>query len=289
MITVTQCAAFAGLASDELILGVTPSAKHRLLLLSYLLNLDRGPMAVRDMIIADLRRFRELGALQPTADLLLVLRFFLTDYPDARCVQKRNSPCKRKSETRAGDKSGGHGERIEAATTEIKSEVIELAPRSHPANESGDGGRIASSHPPRRQLMSRSPTMRLSKRASFAIAFAGISAMAGPGMTRAIDPASPLTVKPLQGVSFDIGTKRAVSYFLSGDNACKLTLMLAEVAQGDEVNGLITTRMMVAVESGKAVHLDAADGKSLEFKCQAGAHLMSIGVSDQATHWYHPK
>ena len=35
-------------------------------------------MAVRDMIVADLRRFRELGALQPTADLLLVLRLFLT-------------------------------------------------------------------------------------------------------------------------------------------------------------------------------------------------------------------
>ena len=92
--------------------------------------------------------------------------------------------------------------------------------------------------------------MRLSKRASFAIA-AGISAMAGPGMTRAIDPASPLTVKLLQGVSFDIGTKRAVSYFLSGDNACKLTLMLAEVAQGDEASGLTATRMMVAIESGR--------------------------------------
>ena len=86
MITVTQCAAFAGLAADELIVGVTPSAKHRSLLSSYILNLERGPRAVRDMIIADLRRFHDLGARQHAADLLLVLRFFLTDYPDARSI-----------------------------------------------------------------------------------------------------------------------------------------------------------------------------------------------------------
>jgi hypothetical protein len=63
--------------------------------------------------------------------------------------------------------------------------------------------------------------MLLRKRTILAIAFAGaftgVSAMAGHGMT----------MKPLQGVSFDIGTKRAVSYFLSDNGACKLTLTLA--------------------------------------------------------------
>jgi hypothetical protein len=62
--------------------------------------------------------------------------------------------------------------------------------------------------------------MRLSKRAAFAIAFAGVTAMAGPGITRTVVSASPLTMKPLQGVGFDIGTKRAVSYFLSEGGAC---------------------------------------------------------------------
>ena len=70
--------------------------------------------------------------------------------------------------------------------------------------------------------------MLLRKRTLLAIAFAGISGMAGISMTRAADPAMPLTMRPLQGVSFDIGTKRAVSYFLSDDDVCKLTLMLAE-------------------------------------------------------------
>lgn len=117
MISVAQCAAFAGLASDEMVLGVTPSAKHQSLLSSYLLNLNRGPIAVRDMIIADMRLFRELGALQRAADLLLVLRLFLTDRPDARCTRRGR-------EARINGVSRGDGKRAEAATAEMRGEVI---------------------------------------------------------------------------------------------------------------------------------------------------------------------
>ena len=129
--------------------------------------------------------------------------------------------------------------------------------------------------------------MRRRKRAVFLIAFVGISATASLGMARAADPALPLTMKPLQGVSFDIGTKRAVSYFLSDGNSCKLTLMLAEVVHGDEVSGLTATRVTVAIEAGKAAQLDTAEGKTLEFKCQGWAHVMSVDASNQVTYWQH--
>jgi hypothetical protein len=42
MITLTQCAAFAGLTAHEFVLGVSPSAKHQLLLSSYLVHLGRA-------------------------------------------------------------------------------------------------------------------------------------------------------------------------------------------------------------------------------------------------------
>jgi len=120
--------------------------------------------------------------------------------------------------------------------------------------------------------------MLLRKRTLHAIAFAGISVVAGPSLARAADP-GPLTIRPLQGASFDIGTKRAVSYFLSDDDACKLTLMLAElVNDDDEAAGLAGARMTVAVEVGKAAHLDTAEGKSVEFKCQPGGQEMSIEI-----------
>jgi len=88
MITVEACIEFAGLASNEMVLGATPTAKHRALLSSYLLNLWRGPKTVRKMIIADMRSWLDLGRTDYAADFLIVLRQFLSDYPEARLEQK---------------------------------------------------------------------------------------------------------------------------------------------------------------------------------------------------------
>jgi hypothetical protein len=98
MVTVKQCAAFAGLASRHMILGATPSVRHRALLSSYVLNLWRGPRVVRKMIVADIRMWLDLGAPEYAADLLIVLRRFLFDYPESRLEQQsRNDPDKNKS------------------------------------------------------------------------------------------------------------------------------------------------------------------------------------------------
>jgi hypothetical protein len=83
MISVSECAAHAGLASNELVLGAVPSEKHRSLLSSYLLNSHRGLEAVRVMIVADLRSFLDLGVPARAADLLIVLRMLLTEHPQA--------------------------------------------------------------------------------------------------------------------------------------------------------------------------------------------------------------
>jgi hypothetical protein len=115
MITVSECAAFAGLASNELVLGAVPSVKHHSLLSGYLSNLGRGPQAVRDMIVADLRMFLELGATRRVADLLLVLRLFLSDFPAARrstsvaATRAGEQPALSKfgRVSRAGEREGG--------------------------------------------------------------------------------------------------------------------------------------------------------------------------------------
>jgi hypothetical protein len=83
MISLTQCMVLGGLGSNETILGVAPCARHHSLLLSYLFNLKRGLAFVRDMIIADLRSSIDIGAMQQAADLLVVLRLFFSEYPEA--------------------------------------------------------------------------------------------------------------------------------------------------------------------------------------------------------------
>ena len=79
MITIRQCAEFAGLSPDELILGVHPCARHHALLASYLLNMHRGAAAVGKMIACDLRSYLDLGAERYAADLVVVLRLFLAE------------------------------------------------------------------------------------------------------------------------------------------------------------------------------------------------------------------
>ena len=88
MITLEQCAVFAGLASNETLLGATPSALHHSLLSSYLLNLGKGPKFVRKLIVVDIRTYLDLGASKRAADLLLVLREFLSHHPEARLVRR---------------------------------------------------------------------------------------------------------------------------------------------------------------------------------------------------------
>ena len=88
MITLEQCIASTGLAPGELCLGTTPSTKHRGLLGSYLLNIKRGPEFVREMMVSDLRAWLDLGAVQQAADLLIVLRQFLSVYPEASFLRR---------------------------------------------------------------------------------------------------------------------------------------------------------------------------------------------------------
>jgi hypothetical protein len=79
-------------------------------------------------------------------------------------------------------------------------------------------------------------------------------------------------LKPLQGVSFHAGTKHAVAYFLTDKSTCKLVLTLA-----DDAN-YAPTRFEAAIEAGKSTPYQLAEGKSLDFACQADARAMKINT-----------
>jgi len=53
MIGMEECATFARLSPDEMLMGAALSAHNRGLLASYKFNLERGAETVRDMIVAD--------------------------------------------------------------------------------------------------------------------------------------------------------------------------------------------------------------------------------------------
>lgn len=81
MILVPDCTTLAD-ACDDQIVDVQPSARHRSLLTSYLLNSDRGHAFVLEMMINDIHSFMDLGAMQQAADVAVALQLFLMECPD---------------------------------------------------------------------------------------------------------------------------------------------------------------------------------------------------------------
>ncbi|MBI1869001.1 MAG: hypothetical protein HYS06_12040 [Methylocystis sp.] len=104
----------------------------------------------------------------------------------------------------------------------------------------------------------------------------GMLCVAASGGLRAAE--NPLTMTPLMAVTLDVGTKHIVSYFLSGDGFCMLTLMVADHAGGAERGA--ASRVQASISAGKSARFDTADGKSLRFACKPGAQAMSVLALD---------
>jgi hypothetical protein len=106
-----HCTMFADLAQSEMVLGATPHARHHCLLQSYVQNLWRGPETVREIIVGDIRAALDLGASRRAADLLIVLRLFLSDHPEARIARDQRcleilSDYRRKKRAESGNVTG---------------------------------------------------------------------------------------------------------------------------------------------------------------------------------------
>jgi hypothetical protein len=72
-----------------------------------------------------------------------------------------------------------------------------------------------------------------------------------------------------------------VSYFRNEDGRCKLTFMVAEAFNGEDVPNDTPVRFEVAIDPAKSALFDTAAGKGLEFTCLPNAVAMSIKPVDQ--------
>lgn len=100
-----------------------------------------------------------------------------------------------------------------------------------------------------------------------AAALSGLVSLAGIGVAQAQDG---LTMKPLAGISFDVGSKRAISYYEADQGACKVTLILAEPFSAD------IARHEIKVQAGKTEGIDA--GRKIDFSCAAHAEAVSVAL-----------
>jgi hypothetical protein len=118
--------------------------------------------------------------------------------------------------------------------------------------------------------------MNSTKTIILATATSALLALGSAGASEAGEASQPLTMKPLHGVSFDVGTKRAVSYFLSERGQCKLTLIVADQMKDDTPPNDTPVRFEATIDAGNGTRFDTPEGKGLQFECKPGSLAMSV-------------
>lgn len=124
--------------------------------------------------------------------------------------------------------------------------------------------------------------MTSTKKITFALALTSVLAISHAGAVQAAEDSPVLTMKPFHGISFDVGTKRAVTYFLADNGTCDLVVTLADPPSWDDnIPAFSAQRFEAAIPAGKSRRFSSAEGKTLEFSCQARADAMSVKAVEQ--------
>jgi len=106
------------------------------------------------------------------------------------------------------------------------------------------------------------------------VAGAAVLSFAATGVIA--DAAKTVSLVPAKGVSFDLGSKHAMTLFTTENGACHLTVVIAEQPDMDGMAGHTASRVKVTVQPGTPARVETAEGKALVFICEPGANSMKV-------------
>jgi hypothetical protein len=81
---------------------------------------------------------------------------------------------------------------------------------------------------------------------------------------------------PMQSISYVVGSKSAIGYFVQEKGACRVVLMVAENVDPDVASAPSAARLRVALQPGQGAGLDSDEGRSLELTCGSGAASLTV-------------
>jgi len=85
-----------------------------------------------------------------------------------------------------------------------------------------------------------------------------------------------VTLKPGNGMSFIVGTKRATTYFHPRAGECEVTLMLGEATVPDGQEYLSSSRLKIRLTPHNITRIDSFEGKSLSIVCNKAAETITV-------------
>ena len=85
-----------------------------------------------------------------------------------------------------------------------------------------------------------------------------------------------VTVKPGNGMSFKVGSKKAITYFNENSGHCDVTIMLSEFNPVIGNSYQSASKVKVQFVPGKSTLVESADEKALRVSCNQDAKTMTI-------------
>jgi hypothetical protein len=87
------------------------------------------------------------------------------------------------------------------------------------------------------------------------------------------------TFRSAQAISYQLGSKRAIGYFLRQDGACQVTLMIAEAIDPDVAQPTSAARLNLSMMPGQSAALASEEGELLELTCGSGAETVLVKLA----------
>jgi hypothetical protein len=111
---------------------------------------------------------------------------------------------------------------------------------------------------------------------SYAVAVAAAAGAAANG-----NPSGLATILPIEAISYELGSKRAIGYFEPRDGRCQVTLMIAEAFDPDKAQPPSATRLSLPILPGESAGLASDEGRAIKLTCGAGAQTVVVAYSSK--------
>lgn len=126
---------------------------------------------------------------------------------------------------------------------------------------------------PRKTLFRTNPRALAFTAVGLALLLAG---GASQGLRAAAESGPEQVYEPIQAISYELGSKRAIGHFARTNNACEVILMVAEIVDPEVATPTTAARLRVTLQPGQAAGLDSENGRSIDLTCGPNGKTLSV-------------
>jgi hypothetical protein len=111
------------------------------------------------------------------------------------------------------------------------------------------------------------------------VLMAGWGGVPTPVSAASMTPPGQATYLPMQAMTYDLGSKAAIGYFVREGGACHVVMMIGENGSVETASNLSAARLRLVLLPGQRALVDSEEGRSIDLTCgqEAGTLIVRHG------------